>query len=84
MLDKARSLIEIHPFWPFKIIVNGGQQYCVASPKHISIHPNNTRAVVWIDDDRSVYVNASDMMALEPVAISNQPIYPTVFYSSPG
>ena len=60
-----RRHLQAAPFEPFTIVTNSGRRYPVPSADHANFNPQETRVVVWFDDDASVTIAGLHVAAIE-------------------
>ena len=65
MIAEVRQHLQAGPFEPFVIITSSGHRYRIASADHASINPQESRVVVWFDDDSSVTISGLQIVAIE-------------------
>ena len=65
MIRDVRHHLEARPFEPFFIILSSGSRYHVPSRDHANINPQDSRVVIWLDDDSSVTVAGLHIVAVE-------------------
>ena len=59
MIADIRQFLEAGPFEPFSIVTSSGNRYRVPSADHANINPQESRVVVWFDDESGVIVSGS-------------------------
>ena len=71
MVSDIRQLLEARPFIPFSIVTNSGKHYRVATPDHASINPNQSRVIVYFDDDSHVATAPLHIASIEHEAAAS-------------
>ncbi len=57
MLSELRNLIAQRPFVPFTIHMANGELIRVPTLDHIAVAPSGGRALVFADNDRTIFVS---------------------------
>ncbi len=70
MLSELRNLIAQRPFVPFAIHMASGEQIRVPTVDHIAVAPSGGRAIVFADDDRTIFVS---LLLISQMTMDAQP-----------
>jgi hypothetical protein len=65
MIDEVRQFLASEPFEPFVIVTSSGNRYRIASADHATVNPQNSRVVVWFDDEGGVIVSGLHIASVE-------------------
>ncbi len=65
MIQRIRELLRATPFVPFKIKTSDGGEYIIATSDHGAISPNNSRVLVFSDDDSQITLSGLHIVAID-------------------
>jgi hypothetical protein len=65
MIADVRQLLEVRPFKPFSIVTSAGKHYSVATADHAAMNPQQTRVIVFFDDDSHVAIAPLHIASIE-------------------
>ena len=65
MIQKIRELLRAVPFGPFKIKTSDGSEFMVPTPDHAAITPQNSRVLVFGDDESQKTLSGLHSVAIE-------------------
>jgi hypothetical protein len=65
MIAEVRHFLASGPFEPFVIVTSSGNRYRIASADHATVNPQNSRVVVWFDDEGGVIISGLHIASVE-------------------
>jgi hypothetical protein len=65
MIQRIKGLLRAAPFVPFKIKTSDGKEYLIPTSDHAAVGPNNTRVLVFGDDESQITISGLHLVAVE-------------------
>jgi hypothetical protein len=65
MIQKIKELLRATPFVPFKIKTSDGSEFIVPTADHAAITPQNSRVLIFGDDESQKTLSGLHIVAVE-------------------